>query len=166
MKKFLLLIVLIFPMIANANYQRNTARPVNNILFGQVESVRYITQSQYHPPTYSRYGGSEYTAIRSLAGGIVGGVIGHQFGRGDGRDWATVAGSVTGAALAANIGAPSQQELNGYTTSLSLIELLIKTEQGKLISVTQDPDPSMSFAPGDSVRILYFNDGVRVDKTY
>ena len=38
------LILLIFPLFANAAYQRNQARPVNEVVFGQVETVRYISQ--------------------------------------------------------------------------------------------------------------------------
>lgn len=47
-----------------------------------------------------------------------------------------------------------------------LVELLIRNEQDGLINVIQDYDPAMVFASGDKVRILYFSDGVRVDKTY
>lgn len=47
-----------------------------------------------------------------------------------------------------------------------LVELLIRNEQNGLINVIQDYDPAMVFMNGDKVRILYFDDGVRVDKTY
>ncbi len=42
MKK-LLWIILIFPLFANASYQRNVARLVNEVVFGQIETVRYIS---------------------------------------------------------------------------------------------------------------------------
>ncbi len=42
----------------------------------------------------------------------------------------------------------------------------IRNEQNALINVIQDYDPAMVFTNGDKVRILYFDDGVRVDKTY
>lgn len=37
-------ILLIFPLFANAAYQRNQARPVNEVVFGTVDTVRYISQ--------------------------------------------------------------------------------------------------------------------------
>lgn len=44
------------------------------------------------------------------------------------------------------------------------MELLIETKDGKWIDVIQDVDPQMLFRKQDKVRILYFDDGVRVDK--
>lgn len=46
------------------------------------------------------------------------------------------------------------------------MEILIRDEKDHLINVIQDYDPAMIFNPGDKVRILYFDDGVRVDKTF
>ena len=80
-----------------APYERNTARPVDQVVFGQVDTVRNITQRQMVE--------SEHSGWKTLGG--------------DG-----------------------------------------------LINVIQDYDPAMVFASGDKVRILYFSDGVRVDKTY
>ena len=53
-----------------------------------------------------------------------------------------------------------------YKVEYKLVELLIKTDKGKLIDVIQDVDNSMLFERGDKVRILYFDNGVRVDKEY
>lgn len=51
-----------------------------------------------------------------------------------------------------------------YHVEYRLVEILIKTSEGKLIDVIQDVDSQMLFSSGDRVRILYFDDGVRVDK--
>ncbi|MCG6283000.1 glycine zipper 2TM domain-containing protein, partial [Vibrio diabolicus] len=94
----------------------------------------------------------------TLLGAVVGGLIGNQFGDGHGREVATAIGAVAGAGVAR---ANANQS---YQVEYRLVEVLIKTADGKLIDVIQDVDRHMLFSPGDRVRILYFNDGVRVDK--
>lgn len=151
MKKWLL-ILLILPLVANAAYQRNTARAVNDVVFGQVDTVRYITEQEI---VRSKGNGWE-----TLLGAVVGGVVGNQFGGGSGKEVATAVGAIVGANMAHN---RVNQE---YRVEYRLVEILIKTEDGKFIDVIQDVDSNMLFAKGDRVRILYFNDGVRVDKEY
>ena len=151
MKK-LLWIILVFPLIANAAYQRNTARPVNEVVFGTVDTVRYITQQDIVK--------SQGSGWETLLGAVVGGVVGNQFGGGTGKEVATAVGAVAGAGIARN---HANQE---YRVEYRLVEILIKTEKGKLIDVIQDIDNNMLFERGDKVRILYFDDGVRVDKEY
>ncbi|TMX36534.1 glycine zipper 2TM domain-containing protein [Vibrio sp. Hep-1b-8] len=151
MKK-LLWIILVFPLIANAAYQRNTARPVNEVVFGQVDTVRYITQQEIVK--------SQGSGWETLLGAVVGGVVGNQFGGGTGKEVATAVGAVAGAGIARS------NANQVYRMEHKLVELLIETEQGKLIDVIQDIDSGMLFEKGDKVRILYFDDGVRVDKEY
>lgn len=71
-------ILLIFPLFANAAYQRNVARPVNEVVFGAVDTVRYISQEE---TVQSRENGWE-----TLLGAVIGGVVGNQFGDGTGRE--------------------------------------------------------------------------------
>ncbi|EKO3372335.1 glycine zipper 2TM domain-containing protein [Vibrio fluvialis] len=144
------LILLIFPLFANAAYQRNQARPVNEVVFGQVETVRYISQQDI---VHSKANGWE-----TLLGAVVGGLIGNQFGDGHGREVATAIGAVAGAGIARS------NANQTYHVEYRLVEILIKTSEGKLIDVIQDVDSQMLFSSGDRVRILYFDDGVRVDK--
>lgn len=151
MKK-LLWIILVFPLIANAAYQRNTARPVNEVVFGQVDTVRYITQQELVK--------SQGSGWQTLLGAVVGGVVGNQFGGGTGKEVATAVGAVAGAGIARS------NANQVYRMEHKLVELLIETEQGKLIDVIQDIDSRMLFEKGDKVRTLYFDDGVRVDKEY
>lgn len=151
MKK-LLWIILVFPLIANAAYQRNTARPVNQVVFGEVDTVRYITQQEIIK--------SQGSGWETLLGAVVGGVVGNQFGGGTGKEVATAVGAVAGAGIARN------NANQVYRLEHKLVEILIETEKGKLIDVIQDIDNSMLFEKGDKVRILYFDDGVRVDKEY
>ncbi|MEF1175195.1 glycine zipper 2TM domain-containing protein, partial [Vibrio sinaloensis] len=93
MKK-LLWIILVFPLIANAAYQRNTARPVNDVVFGKVETVRYISQQDIVKAQGSGW--------ETLLGAVVGGVIGNQFGDGRGKEVATAVGAIAGAGVARN----------------------------------------------------------------
>ncbi|GAA5646725.1 glycine zipper 2TM domain-containing protein [Vibrio proteolyticus] len=145
-------ILLIFPFVANAAYDRNTARPVNQVVFGQVDSVRYISQQDI---VQSKANGWE-----TLLGAVIGGVVGNQFGGGTGKQVATAVGAVAGAGITRS---HAQQE---YRVEYKLVELLIRTKDDKLIDVIQDIDNNMLFERGDEVRILYFDNGVRVDKTY
>ncbi len=133
-------------------YERNTARPVEQVAFGQVDAVRNITQRQMVE--------SEHSGWKTLGGAVLGGLLGNQFGGGHGREIATAVGALAGAA------AVQQFQSGGSVVDNKLVELLIRNEQNGLINVIQDYDPAMVFAQGDKVRILYFNDGVRVDKTY
>jgi len=135
-----------------AVYERNTARPVEQVVFGQVDTVRNITQSQMVE--------SEQSGWKTLGGAVLGGLLGNQFGGGHGREIATAVGALAGAA------AVQHYQSGGSVVESKLVELLIRSDQNKLINVIQDFDPAMVFAQGDKVRILYFNDGVRVDKTY
>ncbi|WP_114765330.1 glycine zipper 2TM domain-containing protein [Vibrio rhodolitus] len=145
-------ILLIFPLFANAAYQRNVARPVNEVVFGKVDSVRYMTQQDIVK--------AESNGWETFLGAVVGGVIGNQFGGGTGREVATAVGAVAGASVARN------RANQSYRVEYRLVELLIQTEDKRLINVIQDVDSNMIFQRGDRVRILYFNDGVRVDKEY
>lgn len=135
----------------SAPYERNVARPVNEVIFGKVESVRNITQTQVVE--------SQHSGWKTLGGALLGGLIGNQFGSGHGREIATAVGALAGAGT---VQALAQGESHQY----QLVELLIRDEKGKLINVIQDYDAAMLFQTGDSVRILYFSDGVRVDRRY
>jgi Outer membrane lipoprotein len=149
-----LLVCLVFAattMAFAAPYERNVARQVNQVVFGKVESARNITQTQVIE--------SQQSGWKTLGGALLGGLIGNQFGSGHGREIATAVGALAGAGTV-------QSMDQGGTRQYQLVELLIQSEQGKLINVIQDYDASMVFTQGDRVRILYFDDGVRVDKSY
>ncbi|MDW6004280.1 outer membrane lipoprotein [Vibrio mangrovi] len=150
--RLLTLILFVFPMIANAAYDRNVARPVDQVVFGQIDSVRYFSQTEV---IHARENGWE-----TFIGAVAGGIIGHQFGGGRGKPLATIVGSIAGAGIARH------HAVRSYQRDDQLVELLIKTEGDKYIDVIQDADPNMIFSREDRVRILYFNDGVRVDKEY
>ncbi|MDG2628897.1 glycine zipper 2TM domain-containing protein [Vibrio parahaemolyticus] len=145
-------IILFLPLFANAAYQRNVAKPVNEVVYGKIDSVRYITQQEVVQ--------SKSNGWKTLLGATIGGLVGNQFGGGSGKEVATAVGALAGAAVAQN------QSNYRYTVEYKLVELLIKVKGDKLINVIQDVDKNMLFSRGDEVRILYFDDGVRVDLAY
>ncbi|XYC13265.1 glycine zipper 2TM domain-containing protein [Vibrio parahaemolyticus] len=145
-------IILFLPLFANAAYQRNVAKPVNEVVYGKIDSVRYITQQEVVQ--------SKSNDWKTLLGATIGGLVGNQFGGGTGKEVATAVGALAGAAVAQN------QSNYQYTVEYKLVELLIKVKGDKLINVIQDVDKNMLFSRGDEVRILYFDDGVRVDLAY
>ncbi len=150
--RLLILILFVFPLIANAAYERNVARPVNQVVFGQIESVRYFSQTEV---VHARDNGWE-----TFIGAVAGGIIGHQFGDGHGQSLATIVGSIAGGGIARH------HATRSYQREDKAVELLIKVEGKRYIDVIQEVDPNMIFTQSDRVRILYFDDGVRVDKVY
>lgn len=138
-----------FPFLVNASYERNVAKPVNKVIYGEVQSVRYITHQEVQR--------SQGNGWKTLLGATIGGLVGNQFGGGSGKEVATAVGAMAGAAIAHN------QSRSEYQVDYQLVELLIQSEQGVLINVIQDVDKNMLFNPGAKVRILYFDQGVRVD---
>ncbi len=145
-------IILFLHLFANAAYQRNVAKPVNEVVYGKIDSVRYITQQEVVQ--------SKSNGWKTLLGATIGGLVGNQFGGGTGKEVATAVGALAGAVVAQN------QSNYQYTVEYKLVELLIKVKGDKLINVIQDVDKNMLFSRGDEVRILYFDDGMRVDLAY
>ncbi|MCG7495940.1 glycine zipper 2TM domain-containing protein [Vibrio sp. Of7-15] len=147
-----LLVLLLLPLTVSAAYNRNEARVVNKVVYGEVDSVRYITHQEMVQSTVNGW--------ETLLGAAVGGLIGNQFGDGRGRELATAVGAIAGASVA-------HQKQNQLTSvNYKLVELLVKTEEGQLVDIVQDLDSNMLFSRGDDVRILYFDKGVRVDQAY
>ncbi|WP_278381491.1 glycine zipper 2TM domain-containing protein [Pseudoalteromonas distincta] len=136
-----------------AQYERNKAVPVQQVLFGDVKSVRNITEQEIIQDKNNGW--------KTFGGALLGGVVGNQFGGGSGRTVATILGSVIGGSVAHNRQQQSHYQQNYF------VELLIQVENGDQFMVVQDQDQSMRFSKGDNVRLVYLNDNtVRVDKAY
>ncbi|GAA67472.1 glycine zipper 2TM domain-containing protein [Pseudoalteromonas sp. BSi20429] len=136
-----------------AKYERNKAVPVQQVLFGDVKSVRNITEQEIIQDKNNGW--------KTFGGALLGGVVGNQFGGGSGRTVATILGSVIGGSVAHNGQQQSHYQQNHF------VELLIQVENGDQFMVVQDQDQSMRFSKGDNVRLVYLNDNtVRVDKAY
>ncbi|WP_304636862.1 MULTISPECIES: glycine zipper 2TM domain-containing protein [Pseudoalteromonas] len=154
--KYLVAILASFLLLSSpsyADYQRNKAVPVQQVLFGSVQSVRTITEQEL---VRDKTNGWE-----TFGGALIGGVIGNQFGGGSGRTVATILGSMIGGSVAHN------RQQNSRIIQYQLVELMIKVESGEQFMVVQDKDNQMLFNQGDKVRLVYLTDNtVRVDKAY
>jgi outer membrane lipoprotein SlyB len=136
---------------AQADYDRNKAVPVEKVLFGQVLSVRNITEQELIRDKNQGW--------KTFGGALIGGAIGNQFGSGSGRDVATILGAIIGGSIAHDKN-PKYRE-----KTLHLVELMIKIENGDEYMVVQDLDHRMVFQVKDQIRLIYLASGsVRVDK--
>lgn len=137
--------------VAQADYDRNKAVPVEQVLFGQVLSVHNITEQELIQDKNQGW--------KSFGGALIGGAIGNQFGSGSGRDVATILGAIIGGSVAHNRN-PEYRE-----KTLHLVELMIKVDNGDEYMVVQDLDRGMQFQPKDAIRMVYLANGsVRIDK--
>ncbi len=135
---------------AFADYSRNQAVPVEKVLFGQVKSVRYITEYELIEDSHNGW--------RTFGGALVGGAIGNQFGSGSGRTITTILGAIIGSSVADKKSAPRE-------VPIQLVELMIVTDKGQEYMVIQDFDRRMVFHSQDKIRLIYLAGGsVRVDK--
>jgi outer membrane lipoprotein SlyB len=136
---------------AQADYDRNKAVPVEKVLFGQVTSVRNITEQELIEDKNQGW--------KTFGGALIGGAIGNQFGSGSGRDVATILGALAGGSIAHNRN-PKYRE-----KTLHLVELMVTVDNGDEYMVVQDLDRRMVFQARDEIRMIYLANGsVRIDK--
>ncbi|MCL1060254.1 glycine zipper 2TM domain-containing protein [Shewanella gelidimarina] len=138
------------PQLSAAPYDRNQAVAVEKVEFGQVVSVRNITEKQLVE--------DRNTGWKTFGGALIGGVVGHQFGGGSGQDVATVLGALLGAGIGNRYGDSS------YYQELKLVEMMITLDTGEQVMVIQDLDQGMIFNVNDDVRVVYLKGYVRVDQ--
>ena len=142
MKKLALIALTLCALASQASF----AGTKTLVDYGTVQQSQIVTHTQegYHP-------------LRTLAAGAVGGVVGHQFGNGHGQTAMTVGGAVAGAAASRHH--QTQQQ------AAQEVQLLIKTQSGQTIQVTQPYTGQVTFNPGDKVRILTTGSDTTVDKS-
>jgi len=136
---------------AQAQYERNKAVPVEKVLFGQVMSIRNITEQELIQDKNSGW--------KTFGGALIGGAIGNQFGGGSGRGVATILGAIIGGSMA------HDRNSKYHEKTLLLVELMIKVDNGDEYMVIQNLDHRMLFQRKDAVRMVYLANGtVRIDK--
>ncbi|WP_081843675.1 glycine zipper 2TM domain-containing protein [Aeromonas taiwanensis] len=118
--------------------------------YGIVQKSRLIPLAASHQ--------REARPLRTLGAAALGAAVGSQFGGGSGQTVATTVGAVAGAEV-------SRRRQGDSVQSQPRVELLIKTEAGKRLSVVQEQDPALTFARGERVRILTTGADTRVDKS-
>jgi outer membrane lipoprotein SlyB len=148
---FLCFFTVLLSPVVSADYDRNKAVPVEKVLFGKVLTVRNITEQEIIEDKNNGW--------KVFGGALVGGAIGSQFGSGSGRDFATILGALLGGSLSNN------NNPQYHVKTIRLVELMIKTEEGKEFMVIQDLDSRMIFQRNDAIRLIFLANGsVRIDK--
>ena len=128
---------------SGVTYTSGQTRATGTVEYGTVNRVSEVTIQD------------KESGAGAVGGGIAGGVLGSTIGSGGGSKIASVAGALIGAAA----GNKAEKKMR---TNAGL-ELEIKKDDGKIISVVQEAD--ILFAVGDRVRILTAADKtVRVTK--
>ena len=123
--------------MSSGAYSRDTARQMQTVYYGTVDSVRTVQIEGTKTP------------VGTGAGAVAGGILGNQVGGGSGRALATLGGALIGgvAGSAAEEGITRQP---GY-------EIVVRLDNGRTISVVQAAD--IAFAPGERVRVIEARDG-------
>lgn len=140
------------------------AGTAQEVKYGVVQEARTFTDSTSVTSSSTSSSASGHRqGLRTLSAAAIGGAVGNQFGGGTGQDIATATGAVAGAR------ASRRQAAETNTTAASsagqqMVELTVKTDDGKLISVVQPSTPDLSFAKGDKVRVLTSGTNTQVDK--
>jgi outer membrane lipoprotein SlyB len=124
-------------------YTRSEAR--------QVQQLEYATVEQVTPVIIE---GDKNNPVGVGAGAIVGGLAGSTIGGGKGSSIATVLGAVAGGLAG--------QALQEEATRVQGQEIVLRMENGKLLSVVQEVENNLFFRIGDKVRVLRSNGTVRV----
>ncbi len=143
MKRIALIAVSLLALISQPGFAGTSTQ----VEYGTVQEVRVVTWDD------AANGGSR--TLRTVGAAALGAAVGNQFGGGSGKSIATATGAIAGAEASRR----RQSNQSGQ------LELLVKTQGGKLLRVVQDHDANLTFNKGDRVRILTSGSDTSVDKT-
>lgn len=133
------------------------AGTVQEIQYGVIQEIRTFTQNTGTTSTKTNQ------PLRTAGGAAIGGAIGHQFGGGDGQDVATAVGAMAGARASRQRQAAAASATASAATK-QMVELTIKTDAGKLVSITQENKPEIAFSKGEKIKILSSQNDTHVEK--
>ncbi|MBR9874950.1 glycine zipper 2TM domain-containing protein [Vibrio sp. J1-1] len=125
-------------------YGSADTRKVQQVYYGTVEKVEPVTIDA----------STQSNAIGTIAGAAVGGILGSKVGGGSGSDIAAIGGGLLGG-YAGSKTAEATAKRNG-------VNLTIRLEDGKIISIVQEANPNMMFQPGQAVQINMYGSDARV----
>lgn len=115
-------------------YTRGEAGRAQSVNSGKITSIRSV-----------KFEGDNKAG--AILGGIAGGFLGNEIGSGS---TANTAGAIGGAAVGAALGSHLEQSIG----SRQGIEITVKLDNGRSVSVPQEVNPRESFNVGDRVRVL------------
>ncbi|ABZ77900.1 17 kDa surface antigen [Shewanella halifaxensis HAW-EB4] len=117
-----------------------------------IQQVYYGTIVKAEPVTIAA--SDKTNIIAMIAGAAIGGILGSEVGGGAGSDIAAIGGSVAGGYAGSEI-ADAAGERNG-------VNLTIRLEDGRIISIVQEVNPSMIFQQGQAVQVNVDGNTARV----
>ncbi|MGL4206331.1 MAG: hypothetical protein ACRCRW_09485 [Aeromonadaceae bacterium] len=137
------------------------AGTAQEIEYGVVQDTRIFTPSVSAATATSQ---AKHPGLRTLGAAALGGALGHQVGGGTGKDVATAVGAVAGAAAMKHRQAAATSAATPTAAAQQMIELTVKTDAGKLLSIVQPNKPDVAFAKGGKVKILTSGSDTHVEK--
>ena len=120
--------------LQGSTYSRSEARQVQEVEFGTVVSTNPVVIE------------GKQSGAGQLPGAIIGGVAGSSVGEGKGQQIFTILGAVGGAVVGSMI--------EEQATRTQGLELTIKMDSGKTLSIVQEVDNVNVFREGQRVRVL------------
>ena len=120
--------------LQGSTYSRSEARQVQEVEFGTVLSTNPVVIE------------GKQSGAGQLPGAIIGGVAGSSVGEGKGQQIFTILGAVGGAVVGSMI--------EEQATRSQGLELTIKMDSGKTLSIVQEVDNVNVFREGQRVRVL------------
>ena len=120
--------------LQGSTYSRSEARQVQEVEFGTVLSTNPVVIE------------GKQSGAGQLPGAIIGGVAGSSVGEGKGQQIVTILGAVGGAVVGSMI--------EEQATRSQGLELTIKMDSGKTLSIVQEVDNVNVFREGQRVRVL------------
>ncbi len=120
--------------LQGSTYSRSEARQVQKVEFGTVLSTNPVVIE------------GKQSGAGQLPGAIIGGVAGSSVGEGKGQQIFTILGAVGGAVVGSMI--------EEQATRTQGLELTIKMDSGKTLSIVQEVDNVNVFREGQRVRVL------------
>lgn len=128
--------------LTGTSYSRDEVRQAQAVRFGTVVDVQMVQIEGTKSP------------VGTVAGGAIGGIAGSSVGGGKGSDVAAIVGAVAGGYL----GSKAEESM----TRAQGVQLTLRLDDGSFLSVVQELDPGVHFAPGDSVKLLSSGGTTRV----
>lgn len=121
-----------------------------------IQEVYYGTVIKTEPVSIDASQGSNL--IGTIAGAAIGGILGSKVGGGTGSDIAAIGGGL--------LGGYAGSEAAGELGQRNGVNLTIRLEDGRTISIVQEANPDMLFRVGEQVQVNVDGQTARVTPAY
>ena len=120
-------------------YNVNDARQMQQVYYGTVVRTQAVTLN------------GNGNGIGTLAGGAIGGILGSGVGGGKGAEIASIGGALLGGFLG--------NEAGNQATKRNGVNLTIKMDSGRTVSIVQQVNPQVMFHEGERVQVNLSDNG-------